>query len=307
MATPHPTPPAADDLGSGLLAVHAHPDDEVIGTGGVLARAAAEGRRTMVVTCTDGRRGEVVGEGMDPAEVLPRLPEVRAAELAAALDLLGVAEHAFLGYHDSGMAAEAADGGVLVGAEGAADPATFWRADVHEATGRLVAIIRRFRPSVVVTYDAFGGYGHPDHVQAHRVTLLAVEAAAMPVLYPEAGPAWQTPKLYLATFPKSAIATANAAFLDAGLPSPFGESADPGEIPMGVPDEAITTVVDVRAHLDAKQRALLAHASQIAPDSFFMNVPEAITEAFYGTEWFVRRHSAVPVPAGSETDLFAGL
>lgn len=283
----------------GLLTVHAHPDDEVIATGGILAAAAARGLRTKVVTCTDGRRGEIVGVGMDPDEVRPRLAEVRAAELADALALLGVAEHAFLGYHDSGM----------MGVEGNADPQAFWQADIHEAIGRLVAQIRAFQPSVAVTYDAFGGYGHPDHIQAHRITVLAVEAAAMGALYPEAGAPWVTPKLYFATFPKSAIVQANEMFAANGLPSPFGEATDPTEIPMGTDDALITTRVDVSAHMAAKQAALQAHVSQIAPDSFFLNIPEEMAQGFYGTEWFVRRHSgvAVSVPGGMEADLFTGL
>ena len=281
----------------GLLAVHAHPDDEVIATGGVLARAAVEGRRVKVVTCTDGSRGEVVGEGMVPEEVFPRLAEVRRGEIADALALLGVPEHEFLGYADSGM----------VGTEGNDDPASFWQADIDDAVGRLVGVIRAFRPSVVVTYDAFGGYGHPDHIQAHRVTVLAVEAAAMPAMYPDAGAAWRTPKLYFSSFPKSTIAEANAMFAAHGLPSPFGEDVDPEDVPMGTPDELITTRVDVRPHLEAKQAALWAHVSQIAPDSFFMNLPEEMVEGFYGTEWFVRRHSDVEVTERPETDLFAGL
>jgi N-acetyl-1-D-myo-inositol-2-amino-2-deoxy-alpha-D-glucopyranoside deacetylase len=281
----------------GLLAVHAHPDDEVIGTGGVLADAVARGLRTKVVTCTDGRRGEVVGAGMDPDEIRPRLAEVRAGEIADALAALGVSEHAFLGYHDSGM----------MGTEGNDDPDCFWRADVHDAVGRVVGHIRSFRPSVVVTYDAFGGYGHPDHIQAHRVAVLAVEAASMGVLYPEAGEAWAVPKLYLSSFPKSAIAEANRRFAAAGIPSPFGEVTDPADIPMGIDDAAITTTVDVSAHLAAKQAALAAHVSQIAPESFFLNVPDEMVEAFYGTEWFVRRHTDVPVPGGAETDLFTGI
>lgn len=281
----------------GLLAVHAHPDDEVIATGGVLARAAAEGRRVKVVTCTDGSRGEVVGAGMDPEEVFPRLAEVRRGEIADALSLLGVDEHEFLGYADSGM----------MGTAGNADPASFWQADVDDAVGRLVGILRTFRPSVVVTYDAFGGYGHPDHIQTHRITVLAVEAAGMRAMYPEVGPAWRTPKLYYSSFPKSTIAQANAAFAAHGLPSPFGEDVDPDDVPMGTPDELITTVVDVRPHLQAKQAALWAHVSQIAPDSFFMNLPDEMVEGFYGTEWFVRRHSTVQVDESPETDLFAGL
>ncbi len=280
----------------GLLAVHAHPDDEVIATGVVLARAASEGRRTKVVTCTDGSRGEIVGEGMDPDEIRPRLAEVRAGEIADALALLGVDEHEFLGYRDSGM----------MGDEGNDDPASFWRADVHEAVGRLVRSIRDFRPAVVVTYDAFGGYGHPDHIQAHRMAVLAVEAARTASLYPEAGEPWHVAKLYLSSFPKSAIAEANRQFAEAGLPSPFGETDDPADIPMGTEDHLVTTTVDVRDHMAAKQAALRAHVSQIAPSSFFLNVPEPRVEGFYGTEWFVRRLSAVDAPT-PEDDLFAGI
>ncbi|MGI9018177.1 MAG: N-acetyl-1-D-myo-inositol-2-amino-2-deoxy-alpha-D-glucopyranoside deacetylase [Euzebya sp.] len=281
----------------GLLAVHAHPDDEVIATGGVLARAAAEGRRVKVVTCTDGARGEIVGAGMDPDEIRPRLAEVRAGEIANALAALGVDDHQFLGYADSGM----------MGVDGNHDPACFWRADLHQAVGRLVAIIRDFRPAVVVTYDAFGGYGHPDHIQAHRVCTLAVEAATMKALYPEAGAPWRTAKLYFASLPKSAIAQANRMFAANGLPSPFGEYDDPADIPMGIDDELITTRVDVTDFMDAKQTALKAHVSQIDLDSFFMNVPDEMMEGFYGTEWFVRRISEVDVPQGIEDDLFAGL
>lgn len=296
-ADPTPTLGGMHDTIPGLLAVHAHPDDEVIATGGVLADAAARGLRVKVVTCTDGRRGEIVGAGMDPEEVRPRLAEVREGELADALAALGVTEHAFLGYHDSGM----------MGVEGNLDPDSFWQADLHDAIGRLVAQIRDFQPSVVVTYDAFGGYGHPDHIQTHRVTVLAVEAAAMQVLYPDAGPPWRTPKLYYSSFPKSAIAQANQMFLANGLPSPFGEDVDPADIAMGTEDALITTTVDVSAHLQAKQVALRAHVSQIAADSFFLNVPDEMVSGFYGTEWFVRRHSSVSVPDGMETDLFAGL
>lgn len=279
-----------------LLALHAHPDDEVIGTGGVLARASAEGHRVKVVTCTDGARGEIVGEGMDPDEVRPRLVEVRARELAAALAELGVTEHEFLGYVDSGM----------MGTETNAHPDCFWQADLHEAIGRVVAIIREFRPTVLVAYDPFGGYGHPDHIMVHRVGLLAAEAAWMGALYPDAGEPWRVPKVYFTTIPKSSIAEANQMFLDNGLPSPFGEATDPAEIPMGTPDERVTTVVDVTDQIEAKRAALKAHHSQIAPDSFFLNVPDTMIEPFYGRESYVLHRSDVKVDL-PETDLFAGL
>ena len=280
----------------GLLAIHAHPDDEVIATGGLLARSVAAGHRVKVVTCTDGSRGEVVGEGMDPAEVFPRLAEVRRGEIADALAALGGPAHEFLGYADSGM----------MGTDGNEDPASFWRADSHEAIGKVAAIVREFKPDVVVVYDAFGGYGHPDHIQVHRIGLLGVEAASMGAMYPEAGPAWRVPKVYFTTFAKSAIASFNGYFLERDLPSPFGDTTDPAEIPMGTDDAQVTTVLDVRDQIEAKKAALLAHRSQIAPDSFFLNVPDDLMESFYGTEFYVRHRTDVPAPT-PEDDVFAGL
>ena len=283
--------------GGGLLCVHAHPDDESITTGGVLARTAEEGLPVAVVTCTDGALGEIVGPGMDPDEVRPRLAQLRVEELAAALAALGLAEGPrFLGYRDSGM----------MGTEGNADPRSFWQASLHDAVGRLVVHIRALKPSVVVTYDPYGGYGHPDHIQTHRVGLLAAEAAGSAALYPDAGPAWRPAKVYYSAFPKSAIARANERLVEAGLPSPFGEEIDPAMIPVGTPDEDITTRVDVRRWLPRKEAAFRAHQSQISPESFFLNFPEAIAEDIFGTEWFVRLRCDVAVPA-REDDLFAGL
>jgi N-acetyl-1-D-myo-inositol-2-amino-2-deoxy-alpha-D-glucopyranoside deacetylase len=280
----------------GLMCVHAHPDDEVITTGGVLARAAAEGLRTAVVTCTGGERGEVVGEGMDAAEVCPRLGEVRLEELREALAILGAGEPRMLGYRDSGM----------LGTEGNDDAGSFWRAPFDEAVGRLVGQIRSFRPAVLVSYDAFGGYGHPDHVQAHRVTLVASEAAAFPLLYPEAGPAWRVPKMYFATFPKSRLFAINGALAELGLPSPFPPADRPEDMLVGTPDERINCAVDVEEQLKLKMRALRAHRSQLAPDSFFLNVPEPLETEAFGTEWFARLRSDVDVPE-REQDLFSGL
>lgn len=281
----------------GLMAVHAHPDDEVIMTGGVLARAAKEGIRTAVVTCTGGELGEVVGEGMDPGEIFPRLGEVRLEELREALEILGTDGPRMLGYRDSGM----------IGTEGNDDPRSFWRADFDEAVGRLVAQIREFRPSVLVSYDAYGGYGHPDHVQAHRVMLVASEAAAIPLLYPDAGPAWSIPKVYFGTLPKSRIFLVNQLMAAQGLPSPFPTADTPEELPMGTPDDEVTTTVDVSPWLDQKMSALRAHRSQLSPDSFFLNVPADLEAQAFGTEWFVRTRSRLPVSAAPEDDLFTGL
>lgn len=281
-----------------LLCVHAHPDDEVTSTGGVLARYAEEGVRSVVVTATGGERGEIVGPGMDPDEVRPRLAEVRRAELATALELLGAEGLRFLGYRDSGM----------VGTEGNDDPGSFWRAPLDEAVGRLVGHVRELRPSVYVTYDPFGGYGHPDHVQAHRVGVLAAEAAGDPRLYPEAGPAWRIPKVYQQVLPRSMLAGLADAFAAAGVapPSDDGQDLDAMAALMGVDDELVTTTVDVRPWLDRKWAALRAHVSQIAPDSFFLQVPESLRADVFGTEHFVRTRSLVACD-DVEDDLFSGL
>ncbi len=276
-----------------VLAVHAHPDDESIATGGLLARAVDAGWRAVVVSATGGERGEIVGEGMDPDEVRPRLREVRAAEMEAALATLGAEPPRWLGYRDSGM----------VGDPGNDDPASLWRAPFDEAVERLVAVIRAERPALVVTYDAFGIYGHPDHVQAHRLTLCAVEAAAVPALHPAAGPAWEVSALDLATISRTAIAEMNRAFPEHGTVSPFGTETDPAAIAMGVPAEAIDLTVDVRAHLERKVAAVRQHRSQLALDSFFVGMPDALTELAMGTEAYQRRRGAVVDPG----DPLAGL
>lgn len=282
----------------GLMCVHAHPDDEAIGTGGVLLQAADRGLRTAVVTCTGGELGEIVGEGMDEAAMRPRLGEVRREELIAALNLLGAGEPRLLGYRDSGM----------IGTEGNEDPRSFWRAPFDQAVGRLVAQIRDFRPDVVVTYDAFGVYGHPDHLQTHRVTLVAVEAAEIPLLYPEAGAPWRVRKLYLGTIPLSFVTRIGEELQRRGLPTPFSDPNNPDAEapPIGTPDEQITAAVDVSAVFHRKMAALRAHRSQLAPSSFFLNMPPEVTEMAFGTEFFLRQRSHVAVPQ-REDDLFAGL
>lgn len=278
----------------GLMCVHAHPDDEAIGTGGVLLRAAADGIRTAVVTCTAGERGEI--HNLDEAQTRPRLASVRREELAKSLAILGAGEPRLLGYVDSGM----------LGADGNDDPASFWRAPLDEAIGRVVAQIRSFKPDVLVTYDAFGVYGHPDHLQAHRVGLLAAEACDVPALYPEAGPAWRVSKVYLATIPVAVIMRANEQLSALGLPSPFGEYERVEDVPMGVPDERLGAVIDVRSVLDRKMEALQQHTSQLDATSFFLNVPEEFAGEAFGDEWFIRHRSDVPA-SGVEDDLFAGL
>lgn len=280
-----------------LVAVHAHPDDEAIATGGLLARAAGAGWDVTVVTCTGGELGEVVGGDGDPADLAARLGQVRREELAASLSTLGVNPPVWLGYRDSGMR----------GDPGNDDPASFWRAPFDEAVAALVGVLRARAPALVVTYDAYGLYGHPDHVQAHRVTLCAVEAAAQARLHPEAGPACPLPALDLATIARSGIAAGNAAMAQHGITSPFGTETDPRRLSVGTPDADIDFAVDVRAHLATKRAALACHRTQVAADSLFLNVPDELAESVLGTEWFVRARSPLRPAVADPGDPLAGL
>ncbi len=198
-----------------LVAVHAHPDDECLPTGGILARYAAEGVRTVLVTCTGGEVGEIA----DPALATPEnLGEVRARELAESVRILGIDRAVQLGYRDSGMA-------------GTADndhPASFLHADLDRAIGRVVAILREERADVVVTYDENGGYGHPDHIRAHQVAVAAFRAAGDPTRYPEAGPPWAPRKLYYAILTRSALRRFGEALRAAGVEVPFRAGREPG-------------------------------------------------------------------------------
>lgn len=265
-------------------------------TGGVLADSAARGYRTKVLTCTDGRRGDIVDPEMDAEAIAPILHEVREQELAAAMEILGGVEFEFLGYHDSGM----------IGTDGNGDPETFWQANLDEAIGRVVKVLREFKPDVVLLYDPYGGYGHPDHIQAHRVGTLAVEAAAVGALYPELGPAWDVPKTYQAAFTKQRIAYVTQQLQERGLPSPYGDETDPANILLGVNEDVVTTRVDVRPYLKQKLEALKAHKSQVHETSHFFNFPPDLEEAFYGYEHF-RLVRAAHFPGRRETDIFEDL
>ncbi len=279
-----------------LLAVHAHPDDETITMGGLLALCADRGISTSVICCTDGKVATI----FDPeyaakeAEIRPRLKEIREEELRSACAILGVSEVHFLDYGDSGMA----------GSETNELPAAFWKADIDQAVRRMVAHIRRFRPHVVVTYDANGGYGHPDHIQTHRVTLLAAEAAAHS-LYPELGPSWRASKLYYTAFPVSEARRAIEFARRAGAESPFGD-ADPENLEFITPDERVTTVVNCREQVSRKRAALRAHRSQLNDEFALLTIPEEVLRDHFPNEHFQLLLSRVPT-ALPETDVFAGL
>jgi LmbE family N-acetylglucosaminyl deacetylase len=263
--------------------------------GGLLATSHDRGIRTANVCCTDGKLATIVAEDMPEETTRPHLAEIRQEELRAACAILGVDEVHFLGYGDSGM----------WGADSNQLPDAFWKADVDLAVGRLVALIRRFRPHVVVTYDGVGGYGHPDHIQTHRVTLLAVEAAHMRTLYPEAGEPWRVQKLYYTSIPLSFLRKAAEMARAAGMPPPFGVE-NPEDLPFVTPDEWITATVDIRGAVRRKRQALLAHHSQIAPDWPMLAIPEEVNIEHFGMESFQLVISRVPVTL-PETDLFAGI
>ena len=263
------------------MCVHAHPDDEAISTGGVLARYAAEGVETVLVTCTNGELGDGpggVGPG-EPGHTEKVVAAARRAELEASCAALGVAHLELLGYHDSGMPGWPHNDA----------PEAFWHADVEEAAGRLAGLIERYRPQVVVTYDEHGFYGHPDHVQAHRVTLRAIERSRV------------CDKLYYPAIPSSAVARAAGLLAARGVHVP-DEIAD---APFATPDEEIGAVVDCSAVVGAKYASLSAHASQ-AEHIFFLTLGAEVFGEIFGEEAFVRAHDRTG-QVGVEHDLFTGL
>ncbi len=283
-----------------LLAVHAHPDDESSKGAGTLARYADEGVRTVVVTCTGGEAGEILNPAMDRPGNLERIPELRRQELAKALEILNVSAHYWLGYQDTGMAAD--DTGFST------HPAAFANAPLDEEVGRLVRIIRAERPQVVVTYDETGGYPHPDHIRTHQVSAAAFDAAGDPDRHPQAGPAWQPLKLYYhAGRSRRRLETLHKAAVERGLDSPYGERLERWDQDEGRrPELPVTTQIDVADWLPQRRDALIAHASQIDPNGSWFAIPDELVAEVYPWEDYSLARSLVPVPE-HETDLFAGL
>lgn len=279
-----------------IMAVHAHPDDECISTGGSLARYSDEGLRTVLVTATCGEEGEIVDPNMDPDEVRPKLGDVRVEELRCACQHLGIEEFHLLGYRDSGMAGTPAN----------THPECFAQADLHEATGRLVHLVRDIRPQVLICYNENGGYGHPDHIQVNRITVAAFHAAGDATQHPDIGPApWQPHKLYYTAYPRSYILTRYEMMRSMGAETPLDRpDFDPNKV--GTPDEDITTQVNVGPYLSQKMEALRCHRSQVAPDWWFLRIPPDDLHQKFNQEFFVRVFSHVPVN-GTEQDLFDGL
>ncbi len=284
-----------------LMAVHAHPDDEATGTGGLLAKCAAEGIRTVLVTCTDGACGDAPG-GVKPGtdgHDAQALVQLRERELRASCEVLGVDDLELLGYRDSGM----------MGWPDNAAPGSFWTVPVPDAAARLAELMRSYRPDVVVTYDENGFYGHPDHIQAHRVTMAAAQATGIPA------------KLYWTTAPRSKMAEFGEVMRELGADwdEPAGDGAPDGDAPdgpaqagnggpppdIGLPDEEITTWLDTSEFGGLKYDALAAHASQ-SENIFFLRMGKERFTQLMGMETYVRVHDRTGA-ALPEDDLFAGL
>ena len=294
-----------------LMTVHAHPDDETISTGGVMAKSVAAGHRVILVTCTRGEQGEIVVPEMDTPLNHRRLGELRAAELEAAMAELGVTEWENLGYRDSDM----------MGRPGNDDPRCFWQADIDEAARRLTWLVRRDRPDVMTTYNDFGGYGHPDHIRVHDISIRTFERADDPAWYPEQLEAglepWAPAKLYETAIPNSVRLAMRAAMQAAGKRSFFDPPEDATSEQLAeheafvtkviVPDEAISTWVDISGDpIERKWRALQRHVTQISADSGFMVMGEAGWKESWSREAFILRASRVPTSM-PESDLFAGI
>jgi mycothiol S-conjugate amidase len=277
-----------------LLAIHAHPDDEASKGAGTVARYATEEIRGVLVCCTGGEAGEILNPAMDTEEVRANLPDIRRRELEAAAKIIGYDEVVMLGYRDSGMP----------GTEANEDPRSFARADLHEAVGRLVAVIRRVRPQVVVTYPADQqGYPHPDHLRVHEITFPAVDAAGDAGAYRGAGRPWTVSKIYYSAWSRARIVAMHEKFLELGLESPY----DSGWFDRPSHDDAITARVDTSAVSDVRRLALLAHATQVDPTSrFWFGLPPEVADRVYPFDDYTLARSLVDSPQ-PEDDLFDGL
>ena len=295
----------------GVLFVHAHPDDESMSTGGTMARLVAEGVRVDLVTCTDGAEGEIHDPTLDPEEARPRLAEIRAAELACSVDALGGGKihHHLLGYRDSGM----------MGTDANEHPESFWKADVGQATSRLVEIVRQARPAAMVSYDENGNYGHPDHINAARIARDAYRASE--------GTDWQVSRFYEVAWLRDRWFALLSEMKERGIELPWDfdesvpdtradelnpsnaaaakqvgealESEESDSFEFGRPDEEVTTRVDVAGYLDAKRRSMDCHKTQRQDLGWMLDLPDDLADRAIDLESFVLRwrdQDDVPTP-----------
>jgi mycothiol S-conjugate amidase len=277
-----------------LLTVHAHPDDEASKGAPTVARYHAEGVRTVLVCATGGEAGDILNPAMDTDEVKGRLAEIRREELDRAAEIIGYDEVVMLGYHDSGMP----------DSEDNARPDCFANADIDEAIERLVTVIRRERPQVIVTYaDDQKGYPHPDHLRVHDISGPAFDRAGDPDWYPEAGDPWTPLKLYYVVWSRARVMAMHEKFVELGLESPFDEKwrSRPSQ------DDRITTSIAIDEWQDVRLDALLAHATQVDPASpFWFGLPRDEARTVHPWDDYVLAESRVDTTV-PEDDLFAGI
>lgn len=270
-----------------ILAIFAHPDDE-LSAGGTLAHYAASGAKVTLVCVTRGEAGEI----SDPALATPEtLAEVRTQELLAAAQALGLSDVRFLGFRDSGM----------VGTPENADPRSFNQADPAEATRRLVALIRSIKPDVVITHDVTGGYGHPDHIAAYRHVTAAFDAASDPAQFPDEGPPWQPARLFYTAMKRSFFQKMREAFQAAGVDTANFDRPEMQRL--GYADADITTTLDVSTYADAKQAGFRAHRTQFAADGPFSRLDAETMRAMFAYEHYILGRPADAGPVAAD-DLF---
>lgn len=277
-----------------VLLVHAHPDDETINNGATMAHYADLGASVTLVTCTRGEEGEVLVPELShlASTATDKLGEHRISELTDAMKELGVTDFRFLAegkkvYRDSGM----------MGTEPNNRPDVFWQADIEEATQYLVSVIEEVKPHVLITYDEIGGYGHPDHIQAHRIAMLAAEKST-----------WQIQKIYWNTMPKSVIAESMAKMKELGSDFFGAESVD--DLPFAKDDQFVTTLIDGNSQVEKKMAAMKAHVTQISTDGPFFALSNNLGLQVWGDEYYtlVRGEKSEPFDEnGRERDLFAGI
>ena len=277
-----------------LLSIHAHPDDEASKGAPTVAKYKTEGVRAVLVTCTGGEEGDILNPAMDRPEIRADLAAVRKRELEAASALIGYDELVLLGYRDSGMPDSEAN----------ARPDAFANADLDEAVARLVKIIRREQPQVILTYgDDQQGYPHPDHLRVHDISLPAFDLAGDHTYRPDLGEPFTPLKMYYSVWSRARVEATHAKFLELGLESPFSDDwfTRPSQ------DDRVTTSIDIEPWFDVRLEALLAHATQVDPESaFWFGLPREIARTVHPFEDYILAHSRVETSV-PETDLFAGI
>jgi len=296
--------PVTTSAAKRLLLVHAHPDDESIASGATMAKYAAEGVSVTLVTCTLGEEGEVLLPELShlAADQSDALGAHRQVELGEAMSALGVTDWRLLGgagrFRDSGM----------IGTPPNERADSFWQSDLLDAARELVTVIREVRPQVLVTYDDFGGYGHPDHIKAHRVAHYAAALAAAGTFAPELGAPWSVSKVYWTAFPRSVMRASIQAMQAQGIENDF-TAMNPDDLPFACDDELVTTVVDAADFLPAKMAALRAHGTQISVDGDLFALADNVGAEAFGTEYYRLAAGALGArdARGLETDLFAGI